>query len=135
MAAELKNLKGMNDNIAAKLAEKDIKNCAQLLDAVRTPAQRKALAADVGITPRDILELGNRADLSRVSGVAGVYSDLLEQAGVDTAMELAQRRPDNLHAKIIATNDEAGLTKQPPTAAKVAAWVEQAKGLDRAIEY
>ena len=135
MAVDCKTLKGMSDDIAAKLAERGIKNSEQLLTAVRTPAQRKELAGHAGCSPRDILELGNRADLSRVKGVAGVYSDLLEQAGVDTVMELAQRRADNLHAKMIATNDEAGLTKQPPTADAVAAWVDQAKGLERAIEY
>ena len=135
MAVDCKTLKGMSDDIAAKFAERGIKNSEQLLTAVRTPAQRKELAGHAGCSPRDILELGNRADLSRVKGVAGVYSDLLEQAGVDTVMELAQRRADNLHAKMIATNDEAGLTKQPPTADAVAGWVDQAKGLERAIEY
>lgn len=133
--AELKALKGMTDGILAKLADKGIKTSEQLLAAVCTPADRKALAADCGVAPRDILELGNRADLSRIKGVAGVYSDLLEQAGVDTVPELAQRRADNLYAKIISTNDEAGLTKQPPTADAVAGWVEAAKGLERCIQY
>jgi predicted flap endonuclease-1-like 5' DNA nuclease len=135
MAVDLKTLKGMDDDILTKLAEKDIKTTEQLLAAVRSPVQRKELATHCGVASRDVLELGNRADLSRIKGVAGVYSDLLEQAGVDTVPELAQRRADNLHAKIVATNDEAGLTKQPPTADAVAAWVEQAKGLQRAIEY
>ena len=135
MTVDCKTLKGMSDDIASKLAERGIKNSEQLLEAVRTPVQRKELAGHAGCSPRDILELGNRADLSRIKGVAGVYSDLLEQAGVDTVMELAQRRADNLHAKMIATNAEAGLTKQPPTAEAVVAWVDQAKGLERAIEY
>lgn len=135
MAVSCKTLKGISDAISAKLAERNIKTTDQLLEAVRTPAQRKELAAHVGCEPRAVLELGNRADLSRIKGVAGVYSDLLEQAGVDTVKELAQRRADNLHAKIIETNTAAELTKQPPTAAAVAAWVEQAKALDRAIEY
>ena len=135
MSAELKALKGMTDGILATLADRGIKTREQFLTAVRTPADRKALATDCSVTSRDILELGNRADLSRIKGIAGVYSDLLEQAGVDTVPELAQRRADNLHAKIISTNDEAGLTKQPPTAAAVAGWVEAAKGLDRCINY
>jgi len=133
--AELKALKGMTDDILAKLADKGIKTSEQLLAAVCTPADRRVLAADCGVATRDILELGNRADLSRIKGVAGVYSDLLEQAGVDTVPELTQRRADNLYAKIISTNDEAGLTKQPPTADAVAGWVEAAMGLERCIQY
>jgi len=42
------------------------------------------LAEHAGVESRAILELANRADLARVRGIGGVFSDLLEQAGVDT---------------------------------------------------
>jgi len=43
------------------------------------------------------LEWVNLADLYRIKGVGEEYSDLLEEAGVDTVVELAQRNPENLH--------------------------------------
>lgn len=135
MTIPVKELKGATDAIVAKLAEKGISNSDQLLEAAAAPAGRKELAAHCGCETRDILELGNRADLSRVKGVAGVYSDLLEHAGVDTVKELATRRPDNLHAKIIETNEAEGLTKQPPNAAMVEGWVAQAKELPKILTY
>jgi predicted flap endonuclease-1-like 5' DNA nuclease len=135
MATPTAKLKGMTAEVLAACKERGIKDSDQLLEVVGTPKQRKELAQALGVEARMILELANRADLSRIKGVAGVYSDLLEAAGVDTVKELAKRRPDNLHAKIVETNEAEALTKQPPTLKAVEAWVEQAKGLDRRIEY
>lgn len=135
MATAVKDLAGAHDTIVAKLKEKNIKDNEQLLSAAAAPAQRKELAAGCGCSARDILELANRADLARIKGVSGVYSDLLEAAGVDTVKELATRRPDNLHAKILETNEAKQLTQRPPTAAAVEDWVKQAKELPRALTY
>jgi len=135
MVTAVKDLAGATDTIVAKLMEKNIKNNEQLLAAAGAPAQRKELAAECGCNVRDILELANRADLARIKGVSGVYSDLLEAAGVDTVKELATRRADNLHVKIIETNEAKQLTQRPPTAAAVDDWVKQAKELPRALTY
>lgn len=110
------------------MAVKDLKGAVK-------PAVRKSLASACGYDSKDILELANRADLSRVKGVAGVYSDLLEHAGVDTVKELSKRKPDNLHARIVETNQTANLTKLTPGAKTVAAWVDQAKALPKAKSY
>jgi len=135
MATAIKDLKGMTDAIAAALKERGIADSEQLVQAAATPAQRKELAAACGCGTRDLLELANRADLSRIKGVSGVYSDLLEAAGVDTVKELATRRPDNLHAKIIETNETKKLTERPPTASAVEGWVAQAKELPKVLTY
>lgn len=46
------------------------------------------MADCAGVAVEAMLELANRADLARIKGIAGVYSDLLEEAGVDTIKEL-----------------------------------------------
>jgi predicted flap endonuclease-1-like 5' DNA nuclease len=135
MTVPVQDIKGTTETMLAKFKELAISDSEKLLAAAASPAQRKELAAACGCAPADILGLANRADLARVSGVAGVYSDLLEQAGVDTVKELATRRPDNLLAKLIATNDAAKLTQRPPTAAMVEDWVAQAKGLPPILTY
>jgi predicted flap endonuclease-1-like 5' DNA nuclease len=135
MAIGVKDLKGATANLVAKLKEKGVTNTDHLLNAASTPIGRKELAAHCGCDAREILELANRADLSRVKGVAGVYSDLLEKAGVDTVKELATRKPENLHSKMVETNKAEGLTKQSPSAAQVEAWVQQAKALPKMIAY
>ncbi|MBK1630866.1 ferredoxin [Thiohalocapsa halophila] len=135
MATPVKQLKGVTDAMLGTLAEKSIKDNVELVEAAATPAARNALAGECGCEPSELLELVNRADLARINGVSGVYSDLLEESGVDTVKELAMRRPDNLHAKLIETNDAAQLTQRPPTAAQVEDWVEQAKALPRIVTY
>ncbi|HEY3297552.1 MAG TPA: DUF4332 domain-containing protein, partial [Armatimonadota bacterium] len=75
----------------------------------------------------------NRADLARIKGIGSEFADLLEAAGVDSVPELAQRVPDNLAAKLSEVNAAKKLTRRLPTAAQVADWVEQAKGLPRVV--
>jgi len=135
MATPVKDLKGVNDAMAAALKAHGIADSEKLVEAAATPAQRKELAAACDCDVKALLEIVNRADLSRVKGVSGVYSDLLEEAGVDTVKELAARRADNLHAKIGETNDAQQLTARPPTVAQVEDWVAQAKELPKMLTY
>lgn len=135
MAVKINELKGMTQELEAKLKEHNIRNSDQLLQAASTAKQRKELASSFDVDVRTILELVNRADLSRVKGVGGVFSDLLEQAGVDTVKELATRRVDNLFDKIIETNSKGEFTKQPPVRSQVESWVQQAKDLPKMVEY
>lgn len=135
MTTAVKDLRGASDAIIAKLAEMAIKDNEQFVAAATTPAQREELAAACNCSSGQIRELANRADLARVKGVSGVYSNLLENAGVDTIKELATRRPDNLHAKIVEINDTDKLTARPPTASMVEDWVKQAKELPKTLTY
>jgi len=135
MAISVSKLKGIKPALAKKLSKMGITNSDKLLEAAKGPKDRKAVAAEVGGDPRVILELANRADLSRVKGVAGVYSDLLERAGVDTVKELATRRADNLHKKIVEVNTAKKLSGRVPTAGMVEDWVKQAKALPKLLKY
>lgn len=93
------------------------------------------MAVQVGVQARTILELANRAVLSRVWGIAGVYSDLLEQAGVDTVKELAARNPNNLHAKLVELNAQKRLTGRVPPKNFVKRWIAEAKDLPGSLKY
>ncbi len=135
MAIPIGKLKGMNSNIETKLKKEGIYNSDQFLEAAKTPASRRALAKKIGIDTKAILALANRADLSRIKGIGGVFSDLLEQAGVDTVKELATRRPENLYAKIVEVNNKKQLAGRIPTLDIVKDWVAQAKELPRLLSY
>jgi predicted flap endonuclease-1-like 5' DNA nuclease len=135
MTIAVAKLRGMPANLAAKFRQHGIAKSDQLLAAANTPAERKELAAKVGASPEFILELANRADLSRIRGIAGIFSDLLEHAGVDTVKELAMRNPENLYATLVQINEEKALAGRHPYAKEVHNWVSQAKALPRALEY
>jgi predicted flap endonuclease-1-like 5' DNA nuclease len=135
MPTPVKELEGATDELVEKLAERGIMDNEDLVKAAATPSQRKELAGFCGCETSEILHLANRADLARIRGIGGVYSDLLEIAGVDTVKELAKRRPDTLYAKIAETNDRDKLTTKPPTQAMVQDWVSQAKALKSSLTY
>jgi predicted flap endonuclease-1-like 5' DNA nuclease len=133
--ASLINIEGIGPKYAKALGKVEIKTTQGLLKAGATPKGRKELEASTGISGKLILEWVNLADLFRIKGVAEEYSDLLEEAGVDTVKELAQRNPVNLHKKILEVNAAKKLVRQVPSESQVKDWVAQAKGLPRVIKY
>lgn len=128
-------LRGMTADLSAKLHMHGLIHSDSLLEAVKTPADRQALAAKVGVNAADILELANRADLARIKGIGKVFSDLLERAGVDTVRELSHRVPENLHAKLAEINTKEKVAGRDARLDEVQDWVAQAKGLPRILEY
>ena len=129
------DIEGIGPVYAEKLLAIGVKTVAKLLKMGATPKGREELAEKTGISGNLILEWVNHADLYRIKGVAEEYSDLLEEAGVDTVPELAQRNPVNLYAKLVEVNDLKELVRQLPSQRQVADWVEQAKSMPRMIHY
>jgi predicted flap endonuclease-1-like 5' DNA nuclease len=129
------DIKGIGPTYAKKLKEEGIKTTDDLLEAGATKKGRKELAEKTGIAERSILEWVNKADLFRIQGIGEEYSDLLEQAGVDTVVELSRRNPENLHATIVGINEVKKLVHRTPTLSSIEDWVDQAKSLPRKVEY
>ncbi|MFO7743012.1 MAG: DUF4332 domain-containing protein, partial [Anaerolineae bacterium] len=115
--------------------EAGIGSIEALLEKGATPEGRKELQESTGIGAEFILDWVNRADLMRIRGVGEEYSDLLEWAGVDTVVELAQRNPENLYQKLLEVNAEKKLVRRPPSSGMVEDWVRQAKALPRVMSY
>jgi uncharacterized membrane protein HdeD (DUF308 family)/predicted flap endonuclease-1-like 5' DNA nuclease len=106
-----------------------------LLARGKTPAERAALARELGVDDKKILTYLNLADLQRINGVGMVYAYLLEESGVDTVKELATRNPANLTAKLAEVNAVRGITKRVPPQGEVENWVAEAKTMLPALEY
>ncbi len=128
-------VEGIGEVYAAKLNAAGINNTDQLLEATRTKAMRAALAEKSGIEEKRILKFANMVDLFRIKGVGSEYAELLEVAGVDTVVELATRRADNLTAKMAEVNAEKNLVRSLPSQTMVEGWIAQAKELPRMLEY
>ncbi len=133
--AKIIDIEGIGPVYAQRLIEAGVKTTGKLLKLGATPKGREELAEKTDITGTLILEWVNHADLFRIKGVGEEYSDLLEEAGVDTVPELAQRNPENLYAKLVEVNQLKRLVRQLPSQRQVANWVEQAKTLPRMIHY
>ena len=135
MGYPIKDIEGIGDVYKKKLNDIGITNTNQLLNRGKTPKGRKELEDSSGIGHKLILEWVNLSDLMRIKGVAEEYSDLLEEAGVDTVKELRNRKADNLFDKIKETNEAKNLVRRLPSPKSVANWIEQAKKLPPMIEY
>jgi predicted flap endonuclease-1-like 5' DNA nuclease len=131
----LVDIEGIGDAYAAKLKSAGVTSVEGLLEAGATPKGRKDLAEKSGISGDLVLRWVNHADLYRIKGIGSEYSELLEASGVDTVVELAKRKPENLSAKMVEVNAEKKLVRKLPTEAQVAGWVEQAKALPRVVNY
>jgi predicted flap endonuclease-1-like 5' DNA nuclease len=128
-------IEGIGPAYAEKLKQAGIDTVEALLKKGATPAGRKELVEATGISHEHILTWVNHADLFRIKGVGEEYADLLEAAGVDTVVELAQRKPENLLSKMVEVNTEKKLVRRLPVLSQVQEWVEQAKKMDRAVHY
>jgi len=133
--AKLEEVEGIGPKYAEKLRAIGIENTDQFLSAAATPKGRKELAEKSSISEKLILEWANHLDLFRIKGVASEYADLLEEAGVDTVVELAQRNPENLYQKLVEVNEAKKLVRKLPVQSQVADWIEQAKKLPRILTY
>jgi hypothetical protein len=133
----LESIEGNGKTQANKLRKAGVRGTATLLASGATKRGRTELAKAAGVAEKLVLGWCNCADLMRVRGVGEEYSDLLEQAGVDTVAALKGRNPANLHAALAAKNaaGKRRLVRRPPSLGEVQRWVAHAKTLDRVMTY
>ena len=129
------DIEGIGPTYAAKLNNIGIQTTSNLLESGATPAGRKELSEKTEISPKLILKWVNISDLFRIKGIGEEYSDLLEEAGVDTVVELSHRNAVNLHVRILEINASKKLVRRPPSVSMVENWINEAKELPRKIEY
>jgi predicted RecB family nuclease len=128
-------IEGIVPKFATKLRKARIRTTEGLLKKGATRSGRKAIATATGLTVEQILEWVNRADLMRVKGIGEEYSDLLEEAGVDTVKELKNRKPASLHTKLVAINEKRRLVRRLPTEQMVSTWIAHAMKLPAVVKY
>lgn len=132
---KLTTIEGIGPAFAERLGQANIKSCEALLEQGATSSGRSAIAEASGIDATRILKFVNHADLCRIKGVGGEYSELLEASGVDSVPELAQRNADNLTAKMGEVNAAKKLVRNTPSVKQVSSWVDQAKTLPRVVTH
>jgi predicted flap endonuclease-1-like 5' DNA nuclease len=132
---KLVDIEGVGPAYVSKLEAAGVKDADALLKMGAAPKGRKELAQKSGVDETLILKWINRVDLARVKGIGSEYADLLEASGVDTVVELGNRKPENLVNKMAEVNEAKKLVRKLPTLTQVEDWVKQAKDLPRAISY
>lgn len=132
---KVQEMEGIGPVYSEKLGEVGIVTAMDLLTQGAVRKGRVEIAEKTGISQKLVLKWVNQADLYRISGIGSEYAELLEASGVDTVVELATRKPENLHQAMVTTNEEKKLVRQVPSLSQVEGWVQQAKELPRIIRY
>ena len=135
MGKQITMIESIGPVMKDKLAAAGISTVEGLLDKGSSKSGRKAIADASGLDAGKILDWVNMADLFRINGIASQFAELLKATGVDTVKELRTRNPENLHAALVKTQEEKGLTRIVPSASKVEDFVEQAKSLEPVVTY
>ncbi len=129
------DMEGIGPVYSKTLGENDINYIDELLDAGATRKKRQELAETTGISSLIIMDWVNMADLHRINNIGEEWSDLLEEADVNTVVELAQRIPEHLFTKLVEINESKNLVRRLPNQKQVEDWITQAKLLPRIVQY
>jgi len=134
--ASIEDVEGIGPAHAKKLRAAGVATTDALLKAGAKPSGRKDLEASTGIAHSLILEWVNHVDLMRINGVGSEYSDLLEEAGVDSPAELAQRNAASLSAKIQGVmKAQPHIVRRVPSEKELGDWIAQSKKLSKVVEH
>jgi predicted flap endonuclease-1-like 5' DNA nuclease len=132
-AVKIDVIEGIGAAHASKLSRAGVTHVRHLLQRAATASGRQELAGETGLSPAQLLEWLNHIDLMRIRGVGTEYSDLLEAAGVDSPVELAQHSPALLATLLAQTNAEHPLVRRVPSEKVLAGWISEARTLPRLI--
>jgi predicted flap endonuclease-1-like 5' DNA nuclease len=132
---KITKIEGIGGKFSKTLTKSGVRTTKGLLKTAATKKGRQKLAASTGISEKLILEWVNLADLMRIKGVGEEYSDLLEEAGVDSVKELRNRVPDHLYKKMAEVNAKKRLVRREPALSEVKRWVRQAKKLKPVVTH
>jgi predicted flap endonuclease-1-like 5' DNA nuclease len=119
---------------AQKRVDSGIDTTEKLLEVAATKKGRRDLAKNTRIPQSLLLRWANLADLLRVKGIGKKYMNLLKEAEVVSISEQSIKDPEELHAKIIETNENKRLVKMDPRLSDVQSWIEQSKQLPVVVE-
>ncbi len=126
----LSQLRGLTAVEVGKLQKLGLRTTAELVKAAPTTQKEEALAKKAGISLDRMREAVNRADLVQLKGMGPAKADLFENAGVNSAKELAHRNPEALAKTLqqyVASHKE--LNYRAPDEKTVSTLVERAKAL------
>ena len=88
----------------------------------------KGLAVKTKISEKLIDKWAEHADLMRIGGVGPEYAEVLNEIGIDSVKECAQRNPKNTLNRIMKLDKEKpDVFRRPPTLKMIEEWIEEAK--------
>lgn len=135
MTYGIEEIQGIGPAYREKLGTANIKTTEALLTECASKSGRVKIAEASGVSETMLLDWVNMADMMRINGVGGQFSELLKATGVDTVKELRTRNPENLTAAMEKMNAEKNLAKTTPSLTQVTKWIEEAKTMEPMVTH
>ena len=127
---DVEEIEGIGKNYGKKLRDLGILTTEQLLNQCCNLDGRISVAEQIGIEDFVVHKWVSMADLMRVNGIAGQFSELMVYAGIDSTQNLGQQNAAALHSKLSASNQEQSRVKTLPDEASLGHMINQAKSLN-----
>jgi hypothetical protein len=104
----LSNFPGIPFEYTEVLKSKGIKTSRDLFEKVQSPAQRSQISKETGIPVARLEELWALCDLSRITGVGGVFARVVYEAGIRSVKEFAETQANSHYLKYMAVIEKFG---------------------------
>lgn len=104
----LSNFPGIPYEYVELLKSKGIKNTKDLFEQVQSEHQQAQLAATTGIPEYRLKELFSLCDLSRITGVGGLFARVVYEAGIRSTGEFARTEATSQVEKYLAVIEKRG---------------------------
>lgn len=131
----IKDFRGVDIYYVNKLNQVGIRNANQMLEAGKTPQDRKKLSEKTGIPEDAINEFVKLSDLSRIPGIKGIRARLYYEIGIDSVEKLGSWDPEKLRKTVVEYVEQTGFDGIPTLPAEARAAVNKAKNLPKLVEY
>ena len=90
----------------------------------------KKLAEKTKISEKLIDKWAEHADLMRIDGIGPEYAEVINEIGINSVKEFAQRNPNNTLDRIMKLNKEKpNMFRRPPTLTMIKDWIKEAKSI------
>ncbi len=111
---KLNVIEGIGPTFEAKLIEAGVKNIEDLLEKGATKEGRAAIAEKTEISDKLVLRWINHADLMRVKGVRGEYSELLEASGLTRFRSWPAQGGQPVRQNVAVNEEKSWCASSPP---------------------
>ncbi|MCF6346017.1 MAG: DUF4332 domain-containing protein [Thiomicrorhabdus sp.] len=126
---DIEEIEGIGQGFGKRLRSIEIETTADLLACSETLEKRELISKAAKVETLVVNKWVSMADLIRIPGIRGQFSELLEASGIESVKHLAQQNAKVLTEKMIEVNAREHRTRVNPKENMVSEWIESAKKL------
>ncbi len=132
---KLTEIQGITKSFASKLSRCGIRSTYSLLKKATRLNDRNSIARKIGVPVKKFTQWVAATDFTRIRGIGGQFSNLLQCCGIENLKQLARTKPEALCKKMKSLNQKRHYVKQLPSQKQVSFWVRRAKSISKIINY